>query len=108
MGKLIVPPKRKFNCHTEALDRHDRYGANQGTYGYIDKRVGSSVTRGNAKYHDNREDEDGETIEHKAFEPVSVAPVRAELVRLTRLYGIVQNLVYRLNFLVRWGVENND
>lgn len=64
--ELIVPSKGEFHRNAKALDRHDRYRADQGADGDVDDRVCAPIPRGDGEDHEYAEYSDGEAIQHEA------------------------------------------
>ena len=64
--ELIVAREGELYCDAEALDRHDRDGADERADGYVHDRIGPAVSRDNDVDHDEAEDEHDQTVEHEA------------------------------------------
>lgn len=65
--ELVAAREGEFDSDTEAFDSHDRYRADEGTYGDVDERVGPTVAWGHAVDHDEGENEDREAVRHEAW-----------------------------------------
>ena len=63
--ELVVACECELDRDAEALDRHDRYGADERAYRDVYQRVGPAILRNDPVYHDDAEHEDRETIHHK-------------------------------------------
>lgn len=91
MGELVVAGKGELEGDTEGLDRHDGDRADGRADGEVDEGVRFAVDGGHLVDHDGGKDNDDDGVEQEA-----------------RLDGVVEDLVNRLNLLVRRGVEDND
>lgn len=89
--ELVVAGEGELQRDAEGLDRHDRHGADGAADGEVDERVPAPVFRRDFVNHDGREDGDYSAVEEEA-----------------RLDGVVEDLVYSADLLVRRSVEDDD
>ena len=93
MSKLVaaVGIQSQLDRDTYTLDCHDGHGPDGAADGQVDERILASVARSNAVDHDSGKDNDQQAINEKTW-----------------LDGVIQNLVNRVDFLVRRRVQHND
>lgn len=60
--ELVITRQRQLHGDTEALDGHDRYGADERADGDIDEGIRATITGCHTVDHDQRENEDGEAV----------------------------------------------
>ena len=63
--ELVVPGEREFHGYAEPFDGHYRDRADEGAYGDVYGGICPAVLGHHEVNHDERKDEDRETIHHK-------------------------------------------
>jgi hypothetical protein len=59
---LVVAAQSEFDSYAKAFDSHNRHGADEGAYGYVYKRVGTTIFRDDRIDHNKGEYKNSEAV----------------------------------------------
>lgn len=67
MSELVVAGKGELEGNAESLDRHDGNGSDSGADREVDESVLLAVNGSNLVNHEQRKDDDGQSIDDEAY-----------------------------------------